>query len=595
MPELYEDNSSEFEELHNELALEGKLPPSDGITVPAAYKSADQNDPVGVMTTMFNQSLAYHGPAGLGEKGKYNEDRFNFITTEEGYNGSVHMVNGIKHVGYGTNLEANPDIIKDVLNFSPEKIQKLMAGDISLNQAQSRRLFDYKVQESERIVQKKLEGVPLNAHQRISLVSMAYNSPSLIGPNLVSHLKNSDMASVSYEILNKSNGNKLKALDARRKREHDKFFGNSQEMANIFKGDDFRKDESFQFASLLGISSAQAGDITPFAKVQINDQAPESIADNIVDKLTSIAEMFSFDTVEPELEDIKPAPTLRPDNFDEIVSDSKESQDFYSKFSKGEFKDIKGKDEKQVQEFFKIPGIDEPMSEADKFMWRISPKHMIPAPVRAVMIWATEALIKKAGSLVVDDATMKTWSPGGKQIYGAQFFTEGGQDVLKQMAKFCESKGQKFCTYQDWDEYFGEMDVNGMFASEMVNYNKGLYNLPKILKKKGMELKRPPASVLHAGAYGNSFLTSLTKMTSDFYDPRLEALMTIGQFTFTKDDNGNLIVGNDNKEMDEYNFKKNLSKTRESSDGFFYSWFRQLFADENSVAKFGFRVNLGRD
>jgi hypothetical protein len=251
---------------------------------------------------------------------------------------------------------------------------------------------------------------------------------------------------------------------------------------------------------------------------------------------------------------------------------------------------------------FTKPGIDAPLSKVDKFLWGIAPDHHIPAPVRAVIIWGTEGLIKKASSLILDpflgkDST-KNWSPGGKQTYGAGFFSPEAQDVLKQMAEFCESKGKKSCQYEDWDELFGEMDVNGMYASEMVNFNRGLHKLPALLKKKGMTLKRPKASELHDAAYGGmfGFVSALTKMTMDFRDPRLEALMTIGQFTFTRDENGSLIVGNDNKEMDDYNFKKNL--TRELPEGqadekYYYRWFRSLFGDEGETAKFGFRVNLG--
>jgi GH24 family phage-related lysozyme (muramidase) len=578
MPDLEEELKVGYENTHNEMTISGFLPPSENITVPAHYKKFDQSNPSEVYDSMFNQALAYHGPAGLGEPGEYNQNRFDFITTEEGYNGSVHKVNGINHVGYGTNLEANPTIVQDVLGFSPEKYQKLLAGEIILNEAQSRRLFDFKVQESEKIVQSRLEGVPLNANQRISLVSMAYNSPALIGPNLIKHLKGGDAASVSYEILNLSNANKLKGLDSRRQREHDKFFGNNPSLANIQKGDDYRKrPDTFNFASLLGISSAQADTLKPFAKVKMSKTAPEPVTSNIVDKIMMLSEMFSFEAEEKPLENIEPSiplPTPKPENFEERIAFEKEMK----------------------KKSIRSDGINEPISEVDLFLEKAIPiKNAIPAPVRAVMIWATEGLIKKAGRTVgFDKETMDKWSPAGKQVYGANFFSSGARDVLRQMAEYCQSKGKKSCKYQDWDELFGVMDVNGMFASEMVNFKDGLNNLPKVLNSKGMSLERPSAEELHKVAYGNSILGSLTKMSYDFYDPRLEALMTIGQFTFTEDDNGNLIVGNDNKEMDEYNFKKNMSRTRGKDETFFYAWFRQLFADEDSEAKFGFRVNLGR-
>ena len=445
-------------------------------------------------------------------------------------------------------------------------------------------MFDYKVQESEKIVQDRLEGVPLNASQRIALVSMAYNSPALIGPNLVDHLKKGDAASVSYEILNLSNGNKLSALDARRKREHDQFFGNNEEVANIVKGQDYRKSDSFNFASLLGISSAQAGDLKPFAKVKMSVTPPIGVTDTIIDKLSLLAEKFSFEIEETPLEEIEPASEFPvPPTMPEEVKEKRETN-------------------ASIEKMFGRPGIDVPLSKVDKFLWGISPDHYIPAPVRAVMIWGTEGLIKKASSLILDpflgEGSTKNWSPAGKQTYGASFFSPEAQDVLTQMAEFCESKGKKSCQYEDWDELFGEMDVNGMYASEMVNFKRGLYKLPALLRKKGMTVERPNASKLHDAAYGGmfGFVSALAGMASDFRDPRLEALMTIGQFTFTRDEYGSLIVGNDNKEMDDYNFKKNL--TRDLPDGeqdekYYYRWFRSLFGDEGETAKFGFRVNLG--
>jgi len=125
MPELEEELKVGYETLHNDLVVDGKLPPTENVTVPAHYKKFDQSNPTDVYDNIFNSSLSYSGPASLGKPGEYSENRFQFITTEEGYNGRVHMVEGIKHVGYGTNLEANPKIVQDVLGFSPEKYKKL--------------------------------------------------------------------------------------------------------------------------------------------------------------------------------------------------------------------------------------------------------------------------------------------------------------------------------------------------------------------------------------------------------------------------------------------------------------------------------------
>ena len=104
-------------------------------------------------------------------------------------------------------------------------------------------------------------------------------------------------------------------------------------------------------------------------------------------------------------------------------------------------------------------GINEPISEVDLFLEKAIPiKNAIPAPVRAVMIWATEGLINKAGSTVgFDKETIDKWSPAGKQVYGANFFSSGARDVLRQMAEYCQSKGKKSFTIKAQSSIFANI------------------------------------------------------------------------------------------------------------------------------------------
>ncbi len=64
---------------------------------------------------------------------------------------------------------------------------------------------------------------------------MAVHSPSLIGPNLIEHIRNDKFDRVEYEIRYKSNAKKHKGIQARRERE-----------ADVFKTIDALYDDSFR-------------------------------------------------------------------------------------------------------------------------------------------------------------------------------------------------------------------------------------------------------------------------------------------------------------------------------------------------------------
>ena len=64
--------------------------------------------------------------------GHYDDDylnrRFDFIANlEGGYEPSMHYVNGIKHIGYGVNLEIHKDLVQKKLRLSDSDMNNLMA------------------------------------------------------------------------------------------------------------------------------------------------------------------------------------------------------------------------------------------------------------------------------------------------------------------------------------------------------------------------------------------------------------------------------------------------------------------------------------
>lgn len=170
----------------------------------------------------------------------YINRRFDFIANlEGGYEPSMHYVNGVKHIGYGVNLEVHKDLVQQKLRFNDTDMKDLMDGKKAISKNQARLISESLIQDADKMLVERFGQVPLNADQRIALTSMAYNAPALIGPNITKAILNGDMASISDEILNKSNANKLKGLDYRRKMEHDMFFSGDENMMAKKVGDTY--------------------------------------------------------------------------------------------------------------------------------------------------------------------------------------------------------------------------------------------------------------------------------------------------------------------------------------------------------------------
>lgn len=133
---------------------------------------------------------------------------------------------GLVTVGIGFNMDkdgARKEWAEAGLD--PKSFDAVKSGRKKLTQQESRALFDVSVEAAERVVDQKLGDAQLTEHQRLTLVSLAFNNPSLIGPNLTAQVKSGDWGKAIDEILYQSNWKKVRGLAKRRWAEAYQFAG----------------------------------------------------------------------------------------------------------------------------------------------------------------------------------------------------------------------------------------------------------------------------------------------------------------------------------------------------------------------------------
>lgn len=167
----------------------------------------------------------------------YRDRRFKFLSDLEGIREKAYddktgkpitdpaKKQGLATVGLGFNMDrpGARDTFAKVLpgvNFDA-----IYSGKASLNSNQVRVLFDHTIDEAEKHVATKFRGVPISEQQRLTLVSLAFNNPSLIGPKLTEAVKKGDTQSALNEILHNSNKGRVRGLGSRRWREAFLFAG----------------------------------------------------------------------------------------------------------------------------------------------------------------------------------------------------------------------------------------------------------------------------------------------------------------------------------------------------------------------------------
>lgn len=593
-----------YSDLSRNLRAGGYMSPTDGSVKQHYYgnniESANQN--------INNMILNHKGPKAFDtEDQNYMNSRFEFIAAEEQYRNSVYMLHGVPHIGYGLNLHANADIAKEVLKLDAKGFSKLMSGETTITERQGRLLFEAAVKDAERVVSTKLEGVPLNATQRIALVSMAYNAPALIGPNLTKHLKAGSAADVSYEILNKSNGNKLPALDNRRKREHDMFFGYDQEWTKVAKGDDLRSS-GFQLANLFGISTAKADELNPMGRRELFD-APIS---NRPNKLLTMLAVQGHDAEITATE----LPPLDPNNTSDSPTRTNVPVDRIVPGTDQTLDQILGDDEPKYDRstspkpelrpddmnYAGATPMPRPKLRPDDLNVRVSTRGEEPEnkdPIRwgdindiSRVVYPT--LFQKLTRPQISTPAraygfykmQKSTFNFETETYGNDFFNENEMDTLKNFVMWLESQGKTSAQYEDYDTFFGIREVNGMYLSEVVGAASGLKRIQSEYEKRG--IYRPNDQELHEAAYGTDSLLgatadkyiSMAKLAQDSFDPVLALGLTIGRFTWSRDESGRIII------EDTYDFTG--MKKRQSA----YSKVRGGEDDRGEKPAFKFRLVL---
>ncbi|MGE3612535.1 MAG: hypothetical protein AB7G20_03490 [Sulfurimonas sp.] len=183
----------------------------------------------------------------------YENDLAEFIKNNEGFESKVYLDSkGIATIGIGyafnkdigtivsnftnagillteaqkTELE---ELIKDLGVTSQDKVDAFNASTnaITLSETDGKNLFIAIKGQYEKTVKDKL-GTALynsmaNTKELIALVDLAYNSPSLIGPNLINAIQTGNRAAAWYEIRYNSNKERSYGLQNRRARESDMF------------------------------------------------------------------------------------------------------------------------------------------------------------------------------------------------------------------------------------------------------------------------------------------------------------------------------------------------------------------------------------
>ena len=153
------------------------------------------------------------------------------LTREEGSKSTVYLdTKGIPTVGIGFNLRRKD--AKEMLSKVGADFQAILTGSDGLSKQQQQDLLELTVKDTAKIVRNKLRGVDMANHRWQAVMSLAYNSPELIGEKLVKAIRAGQWMDAAREIAFNSTGGvkkaNLPAMRARRMREAIMFLGPEQ-------------------------------------------------------------------------------------------------------------------------------------------------------------------------------------------------------------------------------------------------------------------------------------------------------------------------------------------------------------------------------
>ena len=213
------------------LRNDGRLPASSGVAKPVpddASKSIKNLDEL--LQQWRNDLKEKQGGTAIdgvstAPNASYARRRFAFLEDSEGSRSFAYddatgrtvragrATEGNVTVGIGFNMEAPGARERwEQAGLEPAAFDEVRAGKKSLSSRDQRNLFDVSIGDAEEFVKKRAAGVPLQEHERLALLSMAFHSPALIPAGGVIHaaLLEGDKEAVLHDILygNNPSGNK---------------------------------------------------------------------------------------------------------------------------------------------------------------------------------------------------------------------------------------------------------------------------------------------------------------------------------------------------------------------------------------------------
>ena len=275
-----EYNRELHEAIRNQLQSGGLVSPTHNVTNFQLEPEDTPNFIENIMNKVMSANPAAHDKEGARQT--YLQRRFEFIG--EGHEGwrekTYRDSRGLRTVGYGFNLEepTNREIYKRALQKTDQDFDNLRDGKSKLTDREGRVLFEASAGAAERLISSKFSDIDLKGYERLALVSLAYNHPALIGPNLTKHVRAGDKEAVVDEIVNRSNLHKIPGIANRRVAESEMFTGGHKD-----------EQSDWSISDLLGISTAEASTMTSSdeliekgrgIRVSLNSEVIEGLRDD---------------------------------------------------------------------------------------------------------------------------------------------------------------------------------------------------------------------------------------------------------------------------------------------------------------------------
>lgn len=225
----------------------GTAPPSAGITSPLNRDSINSFEDVLGLTQGFRQTMRdRQGGHGLDGRDtmindSYTTRRYEFLAESEGVRYRAYddatgqpldadnpgAKEGLSTIGIGFNMDRPEARAIYRRATGRNNFDAVRSGRAKITEEDAKRLFEITIQDAEDFVRNRFQGVQLTEHQRLALVSLAFNNPALIGPNLTSMVREGRWNEARDEILYRSNRAQNRGIATRRFREAMMFVGTS--------------------------------------------------------------------------------------------------------------------------------------------------------------------------------------------------------------------------------------------------------------------------------------------------------------------------------------------------------------------------------